>query len=30
VSGTSKVVLLVRNGDGREVTAFTVDLSAMR
>jgi hypothetical protein len=30
VSGTSKVVLLVRNGDGRDVTAFTVDLSAMR
>jgi hypothetical protein len=30
LSGTSKVVLVVRDGDGRNVTSFTVDLSTMR
>ena len=30
VTPTSKVVLVVRDGDGRDVTSFTVDLAAMR
>jgi hypothetical protein len=30
LSGTSKVVLVVRDGDGRDVTSFSVDLSSMR
>jgi len=30
LSETSKVVLVVRDGDGRDVTSFTVDLSSMR
>jgi hypothetical protein len=30
LSGTSKVVLVVRNGDGRDVTSFSIDLAAMR
>ena len=29
-SGTSKVVLVVRDGDGRDVTSFSVDLASMR
>ena len=27
---TSKVVLVVRDGDGRDVSSFTIDLAAMR
>ena len=30
VTGTSKAVLLVRDGDGKEVTSFSFDLGAMR
>jgi len=30
LSGTSRVVLVVRDGDGREVSSFTIDLAAMR
>jgi hypothetical protein len=30
LSGTSKVVLLVRDGDGRDITSFPIDLSTMR
>jgi hypothetical protein len=30
VSGTGKVVLVVRDGDGRDLTSFAVDLSTMR
>ncbi len=30
LAGASKVVLVVRDGDGRDVTSFTIDLAAMR
>lgn len=30
LTGTSKVVLVVRDGDGRDVTTFRIDLSSMR
>ena len=30
LSGTSKVVLVVRDGDGRDVTSFSIDLASMR
>jgi hypothetical protein len=30
LSGTSKIVLVVRDGDGRDVTSFTIDLASMR
>jgi hypothetical protein len=30
LSGTGKVVLVVRDGDGRDLTSFAVDLSTMR
>jgi hypothetical protein len=30
LTGTSKVVLMVRDGDGRDVTTFSVDLASMR
>jgi len=30
LSATSKVVLVVRDGDGRDLTSFTVDLASMR
>lgn len=30
LSGTSKVILVVRDGDGRDVASFTVDLASMR
>jgi len=30
LSGTGKVVLIVRDGDGRDLTSFAVDLSTMR
>ena len=30
LSGTAKVVLVIRDGDGRDLTSFTVDLSSMR
>ena len=30
LSGTGKVVLVVRDGDGRDLTSFAIDLSTMR
>ena len=30
LTGTSRVALVVRDGDGRDVSRFTIDLSAMR
>jgi hypothetical protein len=30
LSGTSKVVLVVRDGEGRDVSSFTIDLASMR
>jgi hypothetical protein len=30
LSGTGRVVLVVRDGDGRDLTSFTIDLSTMR
>jgi hypothetical protein len=30
LSGTSKVVLVVRDGDGRDISSFSIDLASMR
>jgi hypothetical protein len=30
LSGSSKVILVVRDSDGHDVTSFTVDLASMR